>query len=153
MALWSWLDIPIAVLVLASARGVPLWLDRKNALAASSLAVTAVPEACPIGLESAGLAESDERLAEPGCLASALDPQDLVMPQLTPCPQCGLPAEIRENFYLNSTDGPVEHVALSCIDDHHFRMATDRLPAAKVGRSREFDPVGPVGTSARPTTW
>jgi hypothetical protein len=130
MAFWSWLDVPVAVVVLAAARGVPLWLDRRNSAI-----------------------ESDEQLAEPGCLADALDPQDLVMPQLTSCPQCGLPAEIRESFNLRSTDGPIEHVALSCIVGHHFRMAADRLPATPLAESRQFDPVRPARTSGPPTTW
>jgi hypothetical protein len=83
-----------------------------------------------------GLAESNERLAEPGCVVEGVDLQDWDMPQLTPCPQCGLPAEIRERFRLQSTDGPVDHVAVGCVDGHHFRMAEDRLPAAPVAQSR-----------------
>jgi hypothetical protein len=47
---------------------------------------------------------------------------------LSACPECGLPAEITERFSLSSTDGPVEHVALACVDGHHFRMPADRLP-------------------------
>jgi len=47
---------------------------------------------------------------------------------LLPCPDCGLPAEITDSFTLQSTDGPVDHVALGCVDGHHFRMAVDRLP-------------------------
>ena len=46
---------------------------------------------------------------------------------LSVCPECGLPAEITERFSLGSTDGPVEHVALACVDGHHFRMPADRL--------------------------
>jgi len=45
------------------------------------------------------------------------------------CPECGVPAEVTERFSLPSTDGPVDHAALSCAAGHHFRMATDRLPA------------------------
>jgi hypothetical protein len=48
---------------------------------------------------------------------------------LIPCPDCGLPAEVIERFTLASTAGPVEHVGLSCIAGHAFRLATDRLPA------------------------
>jgi hypothetical protein len=130
MAFWSWLDVPVAVVVLAAARGIPLWLDRRNSAI-----------------------ESDERLAEPGCLADALDPQDLVMPQLTSCPQCGLPAEIRESFNLQSTNGLIEHVALSCIVGHHFRLAADRLPEMALAEWRQFDPVRPARKSRPPMTW
>ncbi len=130
MGFWSWLDIPLAVLVLAAARGVPLWIDWRTAVAASGFGTAPAADLCPIGVESLGLAESDERLAEPGCLADEVAPQDGLVLQLTPCPQCGLPAEIRARFRLESTDGPIDHVALSCINDHHFRMAVDRLPVA-----------------------
>ncbi len=99
------------------------------------------------------LAESDGRLAKPGCRSDGVDLRDCLLPQLTPCPQCGLPAEIRERFRLQSTDGPVDHVAVACIDGHHFRMAADRLPAAPAERPRGFDPVGLRMTSGRPTTW
>jgi hypothetical protein len=44
------------------------------------------------------------------------------------CPDCRVPAEITERFSLPSTDGPVGHIALSCVAGHHFRMAVDRLP-------------------------
>jgi hypothetical protein len=50
---------------------------------------------------------------------------------LIACPECGLPAEITERFSLSSTDGPVEHVALACVDGHCFRMEAERvLPPA-----------------------
>jgi hypothetical protein len=45
------------------------------------------------------------------------------------CPDCGWPAEILEWFSLTSTDGPVEHLALACVDGHYLRMPTDRLSA------------------------
>jgi hypothetical protein len=142
MAFWSWLDIPFAVLVLSAARGIPLWLDAKQAVAASGLVTMAVADLGPMGFESAGLAESDERLA-------GVEPDERladVEPQLTRCPQCGLPAEIRDRFCLESTDGPIDHVAVSCIDGHHFRMAADRLGA---------EPAVPPcrRTSKQPTTW
>ena len=50
----------------------------------------------------------------------------------TPCPDCGAAAEITERFALLSTDGPIAHVALSCVEGHHFRMAADRLPTHTV---------------------
>ena len=48
---------------------------------------------------------------------------------LLPCPECRVPAEVTERFSLPSTDGPVDHLALSCAAGHHFKMAIDRLPA------------------------
>jgi len=49
--------------------------------------------------------------------------------RLVPCPECELPAEITERFWLDSTDGPVLHVCVTCVDGHYFRMPADRLPA------------------------
>ena len=54
----------------------------------------------------------------------------------TTCPGCGAAAEITERFTLASTDGPVAHVALSCTGGHHYRMATDKLPASEPRRPR-----------------
>lgn len=48
---------------------------------------------------------------------------------LVACSECRLPAEITERFWLDSTDGPVLHVSVSCVDGHYFRMPADRLPA------------------------
>jgi hypothetical protein len=50
-----------------------------------------------------------------------------IIPSITACPECGLPAEITDRFSLSSTDGPVEHVALACVDGHQFRMPADGL--------------------------
>jgi hypothetical protein len=47
---------------------------------------------------------------------------------LTSCPECRAPADITDRFVLQSTDGPVEHIAVSCVAGHHFRMPADRLP-------------------------
>jgi hypothetical protein len=47
---------------------------------------------------------------------------------LTSCPECHAPAEITDRFTLASTDGPVAHVAVSCLAGHHFRMPADKLP-------------------------
>jgi len=51
------------------------------------------------------------------------------MSSISTCPECGSAAEITERFSLPSTDGPVAHVALSCVAGHHFRMAAERLSA------------------------
>jgi hypothetical protein len=54
---------------------------------------------------------------------------------LTSCPDCHAPAEITERFTLASTDGPVAHVAVSCLSGHHYRMPADKLPAASARRA------------------
>ncbi len=47
---------------------------------------------------------------------------------LTSCPECHAPAEITDRFTMASTDGPVAHVAVSCLTGHHYRMPADKLP-------------------------
>jgi hypothetical protein len=44
------------------------------------------------------------------------------------CPDCGVPAEVTDQFALASTEGPVEHVALLCAGGHRYVMAADLLP-------------------------
>jgi hypothetical protein len=36
------------------------------------------------------------------------------------CPQCAQPAEIIDRFTLGSSDGPLEHVKLSCRSGQHW---------------------------------
>jgi hypothetical protein len=52
--------------------------------------------------------------------------------ELDYCPDagCHLPAEIVERFTLTSTGGPLEHVAVRCLDGHQFVMPVDGLPRA-----------------------
>ena len=47
---------------------------------------------------------------------------------ITSCPQCHDPAEVTDRFWLPSTDGPLEHVAINCTTGHHFRMPAEMLP-------------------------
>jgi hypothetical protein len=55
--------------------------------------------------------------------------RQMIMPEFSPCPACGAIAEITDRFVLASTDGPVDHLALSCAAGHHFRMPADSRPA------------------------
>jgi hypothetical protein len=43
------------------------------------------------------------------------------------CPECGLPATVTVHGHAASTDGPVEMVALRCVDTHLFFGPGDRL--------------------------
>ena len=49
---------------------------------------------------------------------------------LIACPDCQVPAEVTDRFWLASTDGQVAHVTVQCAAGHHFRMAVDGLPAS-----------------------
>jgi hypothetical protein len=44
-----------------------------------------------------------------------------------PCPQCGAPARISERFWLESTDGPVEHLKIGCLSKHWFTPPAERV--------------------------
>lgn len=44
-----------------------------------------------------------------------------------PCPGCREPAHVTDRFTLPSTDGPIEHIAVECVANHHYRMPVDML--------------------------
>ena len=48
---------------------------------------------------------------------------------MTTCPECGAPAEVRDRHVLDSTDGPVEHARIRCVQRHHFFLPVERLPS------------------------
>ena len=58
------------------------------------------------------------------------------------CPECDLPAEVTDRFTLDSTDGPVDHVAVACAAGHHSRMAVDRFSAEAQEQLAELDSAG-----------
>jgi hypothetical protein len=51
-----------------------------------------------------------------------------VKTMLTTCPSCLRRAEIVDRFTLPSTDGPVEHVKVRCIDGHVYTVLVDDAP-------------------------
>lgn len=55
--------------------------------------------------------------------------------ELTSCPECGAPAEITRRAVLESTDGPIEHVGVRCIQRHIFLMPTFLLDGAAQSQS------------------
>ena len=63
--------------------------------------------------------------------------------QLTRCPTCGQTAEIELRAVLPSTDGPIEHAKIRCIDRHwcfvplHF---LDPVPMITPPRHRAREP-------------
>ena len=57
------------------------------------------------------------------------------MPDSIPGPQCGAPARISERFWLESTDGPVEHLKIGCLSKHWFTP-----PAETVRREQVASP-------------
>ena len=49
-----------------------------------------------------------------------------VMTDVVCCPTCDLPAIVEDRIYLQSTDGPVEHLRISCIGGHGWLLLADR---------------------------
>jgi len=47
--------------------------------------------------------------------------------ELTSCPECGRPAEVESREVLESTDGPVEHARIACLDRHWFFLPVATL--------------------------
>jgi len=50
--------------------------------------------------------------------------------ETTICPECGAPAEVRARSVWESTDGPIEHVRVECVDRHWFLLSVASLAAA-----------------------
>jgi hypothetical protein len=71
---------------------------------------------------------------------------------LLPCPACGFPAEVTDRFALNSTDGPIDHLALCCAARHHVKMPVEMLPAQSQEqlRAQEHAPAPPGPTDKIP---
>jgi hypothetical protein len=71
---------------------------------------------------------------------------EMIMATFIACPVCPAIAQVTERFVLDSTDGPIEHLAVSCAAGHHFRMPVDSLPAG--GRHQFSDRDRPIIESA-----
>jgi hypothetical protein len=65
--------------------------------------------------------------------------------QLTRCPQCGAVAEISRRIVLPSSDGPIEHLRMRCLDRHWFL-----LPAAAVAHAAPAPAPTPTRRPAQP---
>ena len=60
------------------------------------------------------------------------------------CPQCGAPARITERFWLDSTDGPVEHLVTGCVNQHWLTPGSRPSPAPSPTVPRRSHPREPV---------
>ena len=54
------------------------------------------------------------------------------MPDSIPYPQCGTPSRIIERFWLDSTDGPVEHLKIGCLSKHWFTPRAETIQREQV---------------------
>jgi hypothetical protein len=55
---------------------------------------------------------------------------------LTTCPECGAPAEVRDRHVLESTDGPIEHARIRCLQRHYFFLPLEQLSSTDKSPSR-----------------
>jgi hypothetical protein len=46
---------------------------------------------------------------------------------LVACPECAMTAAVQGSDRLESTDGPVDHVRVTCVNRHWFLMPADTL--------------------------
>ena len=61
---------------------------------------------------------------------------------LTTCPECGNAAEILWRDVLESTDGPIEHAKVLCIDHHWFVLPVAHLATSRPSLDRSRSPYG-----------
>ena len=54
------------------------------------------------------------------------------MPDSIPCPQCGAPAWITKRFWLDSTDGPIEHLKTGCLGKHWLTPRAETVQSEQI---------------------
>lgn len=71
----------------------------------------------------------------------------------TICPECGVIAEVLWRDVVESTNGPVEHAQIRCVERHVFLLPVATLAATSGGLARRARPRPPValrGDARRP---
>ena len=54
------------------------------------------------------------------------------MSDTIPWPQCGAPAQSTERFWLDATDGPIEHLKTGCLSKHWLIPLAEMVQAEQV---------------------
>jgi hypothetical protein len=71
------------------------------------------------------------------------------MLEIIACPQCSAPAEITQRFWLDSTDGPIQHLQTICLSKHWLTPRAETVhqqwPAT---RAQPRDPAELLGPGA-----
>jgi len=149
MPSWFWLNVPLMALIFAAVCGIPLWLVFRHP--------DSGPEAGPGGRARQHAGRADPAASGAGASRAAGTAQqprtgpvlwpgrqpglpESLLRGLVACPGCGLPADLLERFSMHSTEGPVDLVALTCLDGHYFRMPLDGLPAEAQQQLRAAEP-------------
>ena len=55
------------------------------------------------------------------------------MPDIIPCLECGAPAQVTERFWLDSTDGPLEHLKTGCVNNHWLTPRVETVDRELLG--------------------
>jgi hypothetical protein len=63
--------------------------------------------------------------------------------------RCGLPAEVRYRFLMESTEGPLESAMIRCPSGHFFEGPIENLTSGKKASHR----AGPGRPPGQPRTW
>jgi hypothetical protein len=71
------------------------------------------------------------------------------MPDVIPCPQFGVPAEVIQRFWLDPTDGPIQHFQTICLSKHWLMPRAETVhqqgPATRSPRGGAAELLGPGG--------
>jgi hypothetical protein len=69
------------------------------------------------------------------------------MLEIIACPHCGAPAEITQRFWLDSTDGPIQHLQTICLSKHWLTPRAETVhqqwPAARSQPRHTGELLGP----------
>ena len=65
----------------------------------------------------------------------------------THCPECGHVAEVEWREVLESTDGPVEHAKVRCVQKHCFLLPVASLALARQRADVQVEPRHSVRTA------
>ena len=72
------------------------------------------------------------------------DNQETSSLEWTSCPQCGQLAEVVDRDVWPSTDGPVEHLHVRCVDRHRFVLPASSLAQHHDGERELVPPAWPL---------
>jgi hypothetical protein len=80
------------------------------------------------------------------------------MLEILPCPQGGTPAELTQRFWLDSTDGPIQHLQTICLSKHWLTPRAETVhqqwPATRPQPRHPGELLGPAAAGdARQQPW
>jgi hypothetical protein len=71
------------------------------------------------------------------------------MLEIITCPRCGVPAEIPQRRWLDTTDGPIRHLQTICVSKHWLTSRAETVHQQRPAtRSQLRDPAALLGPGA-----